>query len=493
MDGRRRGPRSSGGAPSHRSASARATSPLQRGVSQSVVSRAEHGRCSTSSRSVPSMRIAAVAGRHRLPGRHAGTTAIVDPAHRPCPCSDRRTRRASTLRDQRLGGARRIRLQPLRGSRLGRMCSRGTRSPRTLLDRRGQVDASPTSRPRSRAFARKLRDRSLDSLTRRDRRLGRHGDRRARLHGRLPGTPRQIAVRLVGAPRRATFGQPLFPDRMPAHSVSVALRRPDRLARRRLARAQRRVSRRHATVRISSLAPLRGQRPRRVALRRRCSRPCRRRGHRPAALGWLPERSSSPSRGLGAMRARLVERARELRRRSAAVLDQDQVADRRGGGVDRARRGAPARLSRRGPAARGRARPAGSGGSTARAANRPADGAGDEHGVDREAHEHHVDPVRIGQPEARTGRERAPAHESLELAPQAGRGFEVGGEDRASRQVPGSSPGSGLGGTVRQVLRLIMIEMIAGPRMTMNSEGKMHPTSGNSILIGARAASASAR
>ena len=30
--------------------------------------------------------------------------------------------------------------------------------------------------------------------------------------------------------------------------------------------------------------------------------------------------------------------------------------------------------------------------------------------------------------------------------------------------------------------------MMAGPRMTMNSDGKMHPTSGNSILIGAFAA-----
>ena len=35
--------------------------------------------------------------------------------------------------------------------------------------------------------------------------------------------------------------------------------------------------------------------------------------------------------------------------------------------------------------------------------------------------------------------------------------------------------------------------MMAGPRMTMNSDGKMHPTSGNSILIGAFAACSSAR
>ena len=38
-----------------------------------------------------------------------------------------------------------------------------------------------------------------------------------------------------------------------------------------------------------------------------------------------------------------------------------------------------------------------------------------------------------------------------------------------------------------------MIRMMAGPRMTMNSDGKMHPTSGNSILIGAFAACSSAR
>ena len=38
-----------------------------------------------------------------------------------------------------------------------------------------------------------------------------------------------------------------------------------------------------------------------------------------------------------------------------------------------------------------------------------------------------------------------------------------------------------------------MIRMMAGPRMTMKSDGKMHPTSGNSILIGAFAACSSAR
>ena len=37
------------------------------------------------------------------------------------------------------------------------------------------------------------------------------------------------------------------------------------------------------------------------------------------------------------------------------------------------------------------------------------------------------------------------------------------------------------------------MRMRAGPRMTMNSDGKMQPTSGNSILIGALAACSSAR
>ena len=41
--------------------------------------------------------------------------------------------------------------------------------------------------------------------------------------------------------------------------------------------------------------------------------------------------------------------------------------------------------------------------------------------------------------------------------------------------------------------RLIMIRMIAGPRITMNIDGKMQPTSGKSILIGALAAISSAR
>ena len=38
-----------------------------------------------------------------------------------------------------------------------------------------------------------------------------------------------------------------------------------------------------------------------------------------------------------------------------------------------------------------------------------------------------------------------------------------------------------------------MIRMMAGPRMTTNSDGKMQPTSGKSILIGAFAACSSAR
>ena len=42
-------------------------------------------------------------------------------------------------------------------------------------------------------------------------------------------------------------------------------------------------------------------------------------------------------------------------------------------------------------------------------------------------------------------------------------------------------------------LRFSMMRINAGPRMTMNIAGKMHPTRGKSILIGARAAASSAR
>ena len=47
--------------------------------------------------------------------------------------------------------------------------------------------------------------------------------------------------------------------------------------------------------------------------------------------------------------------------------------------------------------------------------SRPAD----EDRVDREAHEQHVDPVLVGQPEGRPGRQRRPAHQAQELGPQA--------------------------------------------------------------------------
>ncbi len=41
--------------------------------------------------------------------------------------------------------------------------------------------------------------------------------------------------------------------------------------------------------------------------------------------------------------------------------------------------------------------------------------------------------------------------------------------------------------------RLTMMRIMAGPRMTMNIEGKMQPTRGKSILMGALAACSSAR
>ena len=45
-------------------------------------------------------------------------------------------------------------------------------------------------------------------------------------------------------------------------------------------------------------------------------------------------------------------------------------------------------------------------------------GSTDEDRVDREAHEHHVDPVRVGQPQPGAGRQRRPAHQAHELGPQ---------------------------------------------------------------------------
>ena len=60
-------------------------------------------------------------------------------------------------------------------------------------------------------------------------------------------------------------------------------------------------------------------------------------------------------------------------------------------------------------------------------------GLSEEDRVDREAHEHHVDPVRIGQPQAGPVRERGPAHEAHELAPQRAGDLELRGEDRSTR------------------------------------------------------------
>ena len=72
-----------------------------------------------------------------------------------------------------------------------------------------------------------------------------------------------------------------------------------------------------------------------------------------------------------------------------------------------------------------------------------------------------------------------------------------GGEPRAApRGVVEALVALSREGTVRFDFDLQVgqrIRMIAGPRMTMNSDGKMHPTSGNSILIGALAACSSAR
>ena len=66
---------------------------------------------------------------------------------------------------------------------------------------------------------------------------------------------------------------------------------------------------------------------------------------------------------------------------------------------------------------------------------------------------------------------------------------------RDSRRTLQEARSSEQAETIAETLRktVLRFEMKAGPRMTMNSEGKMHPTSGNSILIGAWAACSSAR
>ena len=142
-----------------------------------------------------------------------------------------------------------------------------------------------------------------------------------------------------------------------------------------------------------------------------------------------------------------------------------------------------------------------------------------EDAVDREAHEHHVDPVAAGEPEGVAGRQGIAAHEASEVGPQRSPVLDIVGEKRTSGGVTGREshvsagmpiPGRNQGGgrrsdpdgrcagagreaADRYVPRFCMIRITAGPRMTMNSEGKMHPTSGNSILIGALAAISSAR
>ena len=56
--------------------------------------------------------------------------------------------------------------------------------------------------------------------------------------------------------------------------------------------------------------------------------------------------------------------------------------------------------------------------TTGRTARHRPIGPPDEDGVDREAHEHHVDPVRVGQPQAGAGLQRRTAHQAHELGPQ---------------------------------------------------------------------------
>ena len=197
------------------------------------------------------------------------------------------------------------------------------------------------------------------------------------------------------------------------------------------------------------------------------------------------------------MRERMAQRRRDsAARRSGAgrLLERDARRRRRVRCARSCRPAAPGRRGRRGPAARARSTPAAPRWTETTRRRRAVGGVGsaDEHRVDREAHEHHVDAVAVGQPQAGVRRQRRPAHQAHELGPQARRRPRAASAStvprvtlRATSAVARAS-GVGVRG---QIVRFWTIRMMAGPRMTMNSDGKMHPTSGNSILIGALAAS----
>ena len=164
---------------------------------------------------------------------------------------------------------------------------------------------------------------------------------------------------------------------------------------------------------------------------------------------------------------------------------------------------APGRRARRGRAGRARARPAAPVDATRRAARPSArSGSPDEHRVDREPHEHHVDAVAVGQPQAgvRRASDGRPIR-PMNLRPEprrrprrsaartrAARSRFRARRRRRSAPGPDGVPEVALARRPASGVRFCMIRMIAGPRMTMNSDGKMQPTSGNSILIGALAA-----
>ncbi len=71
-------------------------------------------------------------------------------------------------------------------------------------------------------------------------------------------------------------------------------------------------------------------------------------------------------------------------------------------------------------------------------------GLGHEDGIDREAHEHHVDPVAGRQPEAVPGGQRGTAHEAHELAPERARGLQPLDQHGPAVEVAGeAAPGAG--------------------------------------------------
>src|SRR5207247_4246723 len=106
-------------------------------------------------------------------------------------------------------------------------------------------------------------------------------------------------------------------------------------------------------------------------------------------------------------------------------------------------------------------------------------------GADRQAQGGHVAVARPGEPQALGGVEPRPEHQAAEELPERMSHSSVLGEHGATRGIADPDRARSVScGSPQRLPRLARIWIIAGPRRTMNIEGKMQPTSGNSILVG---------